>query len=108
MAEITATRMVAVAAIAVALTGAAIAGGVAAGSAGGHGDPTGSSTGPRGSVASAAVVRTTLATTVQVGGAIGYEGSYSVIIPSGRRPNRWPRPGSSSPRRKRPWPTTRP
>ena len=34
-------------------------------------------------MASAAVVRTTLATTVQVGGSIGYDGSYSVIIPSG-------------------------
>jgi hypothetical protein len=34
-------------------------------------------------VATAAVVRTNLATTVQVGGSIGYAGSYTVIIPSG-------------------------
>jgi hypothetical protein len=34
-------------------------------------------------VATAAVVRTNLATTVQVGGSIGYNGSYTVIIPSG-------------------------
>ena len=84
MAEFTAKRLVAVAAIAGALIGGAIAGEVAAASASGSRRPTGSlSGGASGSVASAAVVRTTLATTVQVGGAIGYDGSYSVIIPSG-------------------------
>jgi hypothetical protein len=57
---------------------------VAAASASGNHDPTASSSGHgSGSVATAAVVRTTLATTVQVGGSIGYAGSYSVIIPSG-------------------------
>jgi hypothetical protein len=74
----------AVAAIAGALIGAAVAGGVAAASASGNHDPTASSSGgSSGSVATAAVVRTNLATTVQVGGSIGYAGSYSVIIPSG-------------------------
>ena len=74
--------MVAVGAIAGALLGGAIAG-VTAASAHGNHDPTGSSSGGSSSAASAAVVRTTLATTVQVGGSIGYDGSYSVIIPSG-------------------------
>jgi hypothetical protein len=60
-----------------------VAGGVAAASASGNHDPTTSSSGHSGSTATATVVRTSLATTVQVGGSIGYNGSYSVIIPSG-------------------------
>jgi hypothetical protein len=84
VAEFTAKRVVAVAGIAGALLGGAVAGGVAAASASGSHDPTASSPGGgSGSVATAAVVRTNLATTVQVGGSIGYAGSYSVIIPSG-------------------------
>jgi hypothetical protein len=73
--------VVLVAAIAGALVGGAVAGGVAAASSGG-GDNSPSS-GSTGSVTTAAVVRTSLATTVQVGGSIGYKGSYSVTIPSG-------------------------
>jgi hypothetical protein len=74
----------AVAGIAGVLLGGAVAAGVAAASASGTHDPTTSSSGgSSGSAATAAVVRTNLATTVQVGGSIGYAGSYSVIIPSG-------------------------
>ncbi len=84
MAELTAKRVVAVAGVTAALIGGAVAGGVAAASASGNHEPTASSSGGgSGSVATAAVVRTNLATTVQVGGSIGYAGSYSVIIPSG-------------------------
>jgi hypothetical protein len=37
-------------------------------------------------VATAAVVRTTLSSTTQVGGSIGYDGSYTVGVPSGSSP----------------------
>ena len=84
MAEFSARRVVAVTALAGVLVGGAAAGGVAAASASGNHDATASSAGgSSGSVATAAVVRTDLATTVQVGGSIGYNGSYTVIIPSG-------------------------
>jgi hypothetical protein len=73
----------AVAGIAGALIGGAVAGGMAAASASGSHNSTASSSGRGGSVATAAVVRTNLATTVQVGGSIGYAGSYTVVIPSG-------------------------
>lgn len=60
----------------------AVAGAVAALSAGASsGNAAPSSAG--GSVATAAVVRTTLATVVQVGGSIGYSGSYTIAAPSG-------------------------
>lgn len=36
-----------------------------------------------GSVTTANVVRTNLTTTVQVGGSIGYDGSYAIAAPSG-------------------------
>jgi Putative peptidoglycan binding domain len=65
------------------MVGGAVAGGVAVASASSNHDPAASSSGGSGSVATAAVVRTDLATTVQVGGSIGYDGTYSVIIPSG-------------------------
>jgi hypothetical protein len=83
VAELTAKHVVAAAAIASVLVGGAVAGGVAGAS--GNGNPSGatSSPGSRGSVPTATVVRTNLSTTVQVGGSIGYNGSYSVIIPSG-------------------------
>ena len=84
VAEFSARRVVAVAALAGVLVGGAVAGGVAAASASGNHDATASSSGgSSGTVATAAVVRTDLATTVQVGGSIGYDGSYTVIIPSG-------------------------
>jgi Putative peptidoglycan binding domain len=84
VAEFSAKRVAAVAAVAGALVGGAVAGGVAASASGTH-DATGSSSsgGGSGGVATAAVVRTNLSTTVQVGGSIGYDGSYTVTIPSG-------------------------
>jgi hypothetical protein len=84
VAEFSVKRVAAVAAVTGALVGGAVAGGVAAASASGSHDPTASSSsGGSHSVATAAVVRTNLSTTVQVGGSIGYDGSYSVTIPSG-------------------------
>ncbi|MHB8450747.1 MAG: peptidoglycan-binding protein [Mycobacteriales bacterium] len=82
MAELTARRVAAIAAVAGALVGGAVAGGVAALSASGTNSPS-SSGGSSGSVATAAVVRTTLSRTVQVGGSIGYDGSYTITARSG-------------------------
>jgi hypothetical protein len=65
----------------IALAAGAVAGGVAV-AANGHAGLASSPVGG-GSVATAAVVRTTLANTVQVGGSIGYDGSYTVSAPSG-------------------------
>jgi hypothetical protein len=65
---------------AIVLVGGAAGGGVAVASGGGGG-PASSSGG--GSVTTAAVVRTTLVNTVQVGGSIGYNGSYTIAEPSG-------------------------
>ncbi len=83
MAELTARRVAAIAAFAGALVGGAVAGVVVALSANGPSTPTASSGGSSGSVATAAVVRTTLSTTVQVGGSIGYAGSYTITARSG-------------------------
>ena len=83
MAELTARRVAAIAAVAGALVGGAVAGGVAALSASGTSSPAPASRGSSGSVATAAVVRTTLSTTVQVGGSIGYDGSYTITARSG-------------------------
>ena len=83
MAELTARRVAAIAAVAGALVGGAVAGGVAALSASGTSSPAAASGGSSGSVATAAVVRTTLSTTVQVGGSIGYDGSYTITARSG-------------------------
>ena len=74
-------RVVVVAAVAGVLVGGAVAGGVAAASGGS--DPPGSSSNGTPGLASAAVVRTNLASTVQVGGSIAFDGSYTVLIPSG-------------------------
>jgi Putative peptidoglycan binding domain len=79
-------RVVVVAAVAGVLVGGAVAGGVAAASGGGGNDPPGSSASGTGDLATAAVVRTNLATTVQVGGAIAFDGSYTALIPSGASP----------------------
>jgi hypothetical protein len=59
----------------------AVAAGVAEAAGGGHGGaaPPGGS----GPVAAAAVMRTDLINTVQVGGSIGYSGSYTIAAPSG-------------------------
>ncbi len=70
--------------VAVALAGLVVAGvaaGVAVAAEGSNG-ATASSAGD-GRPATAAVVRTTLVNTVQVGGSIGFDGSYSVSAPSG-------------------------
>jgi len=56
--------------------------GVAEATSSGHGSPA-TATGGSGSVATAQVVRTNLTTTVQVGGSIGYGGSYTITVPSG-------------------------
>jgi Putative peptidoglycan binding domain len=81
--EFSAKRVVAIAAVAGAVVGGAVAGGVAAASASGGHSATSSPGAGGGSVATATVVRTNLATTVQVGGSIGYDGSYVVTVPTG-------------------------
>jgi hypothetical protein len=85
MAEFSTKRVVAIAAVVGALVGGAVAGGVAvaATNGNGNGDGPAGSTGASSSVATAAVVRTTLTNTVQVGGSIGYQGSFTVAIPAG-------------------------
>ena len=81
VAEFSARRVAAIAAIAGALVGGAVAGGVAVASTGGT--QTSSSPDGNASLTTAAVVRTTISTSVQVGGSIGYEGSYTIGTPSG-------------------------
>jgi multidrug efflux pump subunit AcrA (membrane-fusion protein) len=81
VAEFSPRRVAAIAAIAGALVGGAVAGGVAVASNGGT--QTSSSPDSSGSLTTAAVVRTTISTSVQVGGSIGYEGSYAISAPSG-------------------------
>ncbi len=77
VAEFSARQVVAIAAVAGALVGGVVGGTVAAVSASGTSNGAGSSP-SGGSVTTAAVVRTTLTSTVQVGGSIGYDGSYTV------------------------------
>jgi hypothetical protein len=74
------TRRVTLIAAAVVVAVGAVAGGVAAAASGGQGSPAADS---RGSVPTAMVVRTDLINTVQVGGSIGYGGSYTIAAPSG-------------------------
>jgi hypothetical protein len=83
MPEFSARRVVAIAAIAGALVGGAVAGGVVVASHSANPDSPASSSGNSSSIATAAVVRTTLTNTVQVGGSIGYDGSFTVAAPSG-------------------------
>jgi Putative peptidoglycan binding domain len=77
MAEFSARQVVVVAAIAGALVGGLVAGGVAV-AASGNDNSTASSPGDTSQVATVPVVRTNLTNTVQVGGSIGYAGSYAV------------------------------
>jgi peptidoglycan hydrolase-like protein with peptidoglycan-binding domain len=77
MAEFSARRVVVVAAAAGALVGGVVAGGVAV-AVRGNDSSTASSSGGSSQVATAAAVRTTLSNTVQVGGSIGYDGSYTI------------------------------
>ena len=87
MAEYSPKRIVAIAAIAGALVGGAVAGGVAMASGRANNDsPTQSSVGDSGSVTTAPVVRTTLTNSVQEGGSIAYQGSYTIAAPSGSSP----------------------
>jgi multidrug efflux pump subunit AcrA (membrane-fusion protein) len=65
---------------AIVLAGGAVGGGVALASSSGGQVPASS---PGGPAATATVVRTTLINTVQVGGSVGYNGSYTVAAPSG-------------------------
>src|SRR5580704_11262949 len=62
------------------LAGGAVGGGVALASSSRTHVPASS---PGGPAATATVVRTTLINTVQVGGSVGYNGSYTVAAPSG-------------------------
>jgi hypothetical protein len=82
VAELSVGRIVAVAAFASALVGGAVAGAVAVSTSGNNGGAA-SSSGANSSVSTSAVVRTTLATSVQEGGSIGFEGSYTIAAPSG-------------------------
>jgi hypothetical protein len=66
----------------VAVAGGAIAVGAAL-ATGGGGAAAASAGGASGAVATVPVVRTTLVSTVQEGGSIGYGGSYTVAFPSG-------------------------
>jgi len=94
MAEFSARQVVAIAAVAGAVVGGVVAGGVAA-AASGSNDSTASSSGDSGQVATTAVVRTNLTSTVQVGGSIGYDGSYTVAALHGGGVYTWlPEPGA--------------
>ncbi len=84
MAELSPRRVVVVAALTGALVGGAVAGGVAvASSSGGNNGATGSSSSGGGRIATATVIRTNLSATVQVGGAIDYQGSYTIVARTG-------------------------
>jgi hypothetical protein len=78
MAEFSARRVIVGVIAAGALAGGVVAGAVAAVAGSGHGNGTSSSSGESSQVVTVPVVRTDLSTTVQVGGSIGYDGSYSV------------------------------
>jgi Putative peptidoglycan binding domain len=83
VAEISARRVAVIAAVAAALVGGTVAGGVAAAWASRKRDSSAPLSGGSSAVATAAVVRTNLSTTVQVGGSISYDGSFAVTVPSG-------------------------
>ena len=83
MAEFTVKRVVLVAAVAGALVGGAVASGVAEASSSNGGTGNTPASGGSGAVATARVVRTNLQSTVQVGGSIGFQGSYVIAAPSG-------------------------
>jgi hypothetical protein len=83
MAELSTRRVAAVTVAAGALAGALVAGALAAVTGSGNGNGTAASSGSSSQVATAPVVRTTLTNTVQVGGSIGYDGSYTVTAVGG-------------------------
>ncbi len=74
------SRVVVVSASAGALMVGALAGGVAAASGG---SPAASAAGTPTNASTTAVVRTNLISTTQVGGSLGYAGSYSIVNPQG-------------------------
>jgi peptidoglycan hydrolase-like protein with peptidoglycan-binding domain len=84
MADVSVRRVVAVAALAGALGGGAVAGAVTAVSTSNSGDnnSTSAASGNNAALATAEVVRTTLTNAVQVGGSIGYKGSYTITTRS--------------------------
>jgi peptidoglycan hydrolase-like protein with peptidoglycan-binding domain len=93
MAEFSGRHVVVIAAVAGALVGGLVGGGVAV-AASGNSTSTASSNGGSSQVATAPVVRTTLTNTVQVGGSIGYDGSYTVAALRGGGVYTWlPEPG---------------
>jgi hypothetical protein len=83
VAEPSPRRVAALAAVVAGLVAGGVAAGVAEVTAGGTHDSATSSAAAGDSVVTAAVVRTTLTNAVQVGGSIGYGGSYTVAAPSG-------------------------
>jgi len=94
MAEFSVRQVVVIAAIAGALVGGAVAGGIAVAASRDSNSPA-SSSGDSSQVASAPVVRTNLTNTVQVGGSIGYDGSYTVAALRGGGVYTWlPEPGA--------------
>jgi Putative peptidoglycan binding domain len=97
MAEFSARQVVVIAALAGAVVGGLVGGGVAAvasGNSNSNSNGTASSSGDSSQVATAPVVRTTLTNTVQVGGSIGYDGSYTVAALRGSGVYTWlPAPG---------------
>jgi Putative peptidoglycan binding domain len=94
MAEFSARQVVVIAAIAGALIGGVVAGGVAV-AAGGSDNSTAAPSGDSGQVATVAVVRTNLTSTMQAGGSIGYDGSYAVAALHGGGVYTWlPEPGA--------------
>jgi peptidoglycan hydrolase-like protein with peptidoglycan-binding domain len=83
---------VVIAALAGAVVGGLVGGGVAVAASGNSNSNASSGDGSR--VATAPVVRTTLTNTVQVGGSIGYDGSYTVAALRGSGVYTWlPAPG---------------
>jgi hypothetical protein len=83
VAELSVRRIVTIAAIASACVGGAVAGVVAVAAPGSDNGGAVSPSGDGGLTATAEVVRTTLTTSVQEGGSIGFVGSYTVAAPSG-------------------------
>ncbi|HEY1828426.1 MAG TPA: peptidoglycan-binding protein [Acidimicrobiales bacterium] len=82
MADFSARRVAAIAAIAGALVGGAVAAAVAVATTNAT-TTTASSVGGSSSVTTAAVVQTTLTNSVQEGGSISFEDSYTIAAPSG-------------------------
>jgi len=83
MAEFSPRQVVTIAVAAAAVVGGVVAGVVAVAATSGDNTGAGSSSASAGQVGTASVVRTTLSNAVQVGGSIGYNGTYTVTSLSG-------------------------